>query len=156
MYTGVLQEKQKFRDFFNEYRKNLSATAKRGMDVEIIVRLLSADCYNSAKTVLTYVSLDSEIDTMGFIRAALANGKRVACPRCGDATGQMDFYFIDGTEQLQKGAFGVLEPTGRQMVDKIFYDQSICIVPGLGFDAAGHRLGYGQAFTTGSYRNTRE
>ena len=116
------------------------------MDLDIIVRLLSCEQYNKAKTVLTYVSLDYEIDTIGLINAALANGKRVACPRCEGDKGEMNFYFIESMQDLKKGTFGVLEPMGEQRVGSEFFANSICVVPGLGFDALGNRIGYGQGY----------
>ena len=51
-----------------------------------------------------------EVDTFGIIRRALADGKAVAVPRCVPGTFEMEFYYISSPQELEKGAFGVLEP----------------------------------------------
>ena len=45
-----------------------------------------------------------------IIARALADGKRVAVPRCVPGTRVMDFYLIESRDDLEPGAFGILEP----------------------------------------------
>ena len=55
-----------------------------------------------------------------------------------------DLYLApyEGEAALAAGAFGIGEPTGRRFAA---YDTiDVAVVPGLAFDAAGNRLGYGQ------------
>ncbi|MFA5658599.1 MAG: 5-formyltetrahydrofolate cyclo-ligase, partial [Oscillospiraceae bacterium] len=75
---------------------------------------------------------------------SLKCGKKVAVPKCIDGTRLMDFYLINGIENLEAATFGVLEPITRQCVKAEKFDNSICIVPGLAFDLDGFRLGYGK------------
>ena len=57
-----------------------------------------------------YVSLPIEVDTLGLIERALADGKRVAVPRCIEGSHEMEFYYITGMDDLAPQTFGVLEP----------------------------------------------
>ena len=51
---------------------------------------------------------------------------------------------IDQLVDLQEGAFHILEPVGEPFTD---YDQiDVALVPGMAFDAAGHRLGRGKGY----------
>jgi len=138
------EEKGKFRKLFTEYRKMMSEADKNEKDLEIIVRLLSLDKYNSCNTVLTYVSKEFEVDTKKLILAALANGKRVACPKTSRDGTEMEFYIINSLDDLVSGFFGILEPDTAICKKLDSFGQSICIIPGIGFDITGNRLGYGK------------
>ena len=102
--------------------------------------------YQQAELVLTYVSTAIEVDTRALIERALADGKRVAVPRCTPGKIDMKFYLIGSLSELEPGAFGVLEPNPEKSRELRRYDRSVCILPGLGFDLQGYRLGYGKGY----------
>lgn len=54
-----------------------------------------------------------------------------------------DFYLVEQKEDLQPGAYGILEPTGEYKADG--YD-GLLIMPGVAFDEECHRIGYGGGF----------
>ena len=58
----------------------------------------------------------------------------------------MKFYLIEDLAQLEPGAFGVLEPDPERCRELRHYQNSICILPGLGYDLQGYRLGYGKGY----------
>ena len=142
----IRQEKNELRQKSRQFRAGLTAERKRKKDVDIAARFLSLVQYRKADTVLTYVSTEIEVDTRCIISAALANGKRVAVPRCVPGTREMEFYYINGLDDLSPGAFGVLEPLPDSCEILTDFTQGICIVPGLCFDAMGFRLGYGKGY----------
>lgn len=53
-------------------------------------------------------------------------------------------YQYIGQDQLQPNKLGIPEPIDGEVVDSKLLD--IVLVPMLGFDTSGHRLGYGQGF----------
>ncbi len=53
-------------------------------------------------------------------------------------------YLYTGPEQLRANKLGIPEPINGTLVDPKLID--IVLVPMLGFDINGHRLGYGQGF----------
>ena len=55
----------------------------------------------------------------------------------------MNFYLVEQKEDLQPGAYGILEPTGEYKADG--YD-GLLIMPGVAFDEECHRIGYGGGF----------
>lgn len=138
--------KRELREQFKDLRRGMEPGVKARKDGAILERLVKLPEYRAAKLVLTYVSTAIEVDTFALIRKALAEGKRVAVPYCLPGKVEMLFCEISSLETLAPGSFGVLEPDpGRQPVLTAF-PRSICILPGLGFDLEGYRLGYGKGY----------
>ncbi|MEG2597572.1 MAG: 5-formyltetrahydrofolate cyclo-ligase, partial [Oscillospiraceae bacterium] len=69
-----------------------------------------------------------------------------AVPRCTPGKIDMKFYVIDSFNRLTAGAFGVLEPSPAQCAELRDFKGSVCVLPGLGFDLQGFRLGYGKGY----------
>lgn len=145
MDTAAL-EKQRLREERLAAREALSEQERSVLDDRITQKLLATSEYAEATTVLTYVSVSSEVSTRMFIECALRDGKTVAVPRClpGHC---LEFVAIASVEQLVAAPFNLLEPAKE--LPALTEDQknnSICIVPALLVDAKGYRLGYGAGF----------
>ena len=145
MDTAAL-EKQRLREEHLAAREALSEQERSVLDDRITQKLLATSEYAEATTVLTYVSVSSEVSTRMFIECALRDGKTVAVPRClpGHC---LEFVAIASLEQLVAAPFNLLEPAKE--LPALTEDQknnSICIVPALLVDAKGYRLGYGAGF----------
>ena len=145
MDTAAL-EKQRLREERLAAREALSEQERSVLDNRITQKLLATSEYAEATTVLTYVSVLSEVSTRMFVECALHDGKTVAVPRClpGHC---LEFVAIASLEQLVAAPFNLLEPAKE--LPALTEDQknnSICIVPALLVDAKGYRLGYGAGF----------
>lgn len=145
MDTATL-EKQRLREERLAAREVLSEQERSVLDDRITQKLLATFEYAEATTVLTYVSVSSEVSTRMFIERALRDGKAVAVPRClpGHC---LEFVAIVSLEQLVAAPFNLLEPAKE--LPALTEDQknnSICIVPALLVDTKGYRLGYGAGF----------
>ncbi len=138
--------KNSLRDKAKAMRRGMDPVKKAEMDRQITERICSLYQYREAETLLCYVSKPIEVDTIPLLRRALADGKRVACPRCVEGTKQMEFYLIRSLDDLEKRTFGVLEPRvpGCELLTD--FSRSLCIVPALMYDLKGYRLGYGGGY----------
>ena len=106
-------------------------------------RLLALEEFQRADCIALYAPLHNETDTAMILSVAFAAGKRVLYPAvCG---AHMVFRQVEGIECLSKGCFGILEPcpTGT---DHQADEADLIVVPGVAFDQAGHRIGYGKGF----------
>lgn len=147
MYVKNIREiKINLRARYRQFRERLGEDQKIALDSTIQSRLLALREYAAADTIFTYVSKPIEVDTIALIKAALANHKLVAVPRCVPNTYDMQFYYITSLDDLEKGSFGVLEPMVSQCHPVTDFSRGFCIVPGLSFDAQGYRLGYGKGY----------
>ena len=138
--------KKELRDQFKALRRGMDPAEKAAKDARILQKVLALPEYQSAKLVLTYVSTAIEVDTTELIRRALADGKRVAVPYCVPGKVEMLFCEIFSMEDLTPGSFGVLEPDPERQPVLRSFPHSVCILPGLGFDLEGYRLGYGKGY----------
>lgn len=144
--TDIREYKKNLRTLCKQKRKNMSPEEKAKRDNGIFERIISSGAYKNAEIILTYVSTAIEVDTVRLINTALSDNKRVAVPRCVDGTREMDFYFISSLDDLEKHTFGVLEPIPEKCEKAYGFENALCIIPGLAFDMAGYRLGYGGGY----------
>lgn len=144
--SNLKDYKQALRAELKQKRVSMAPAEKQAMDKQIYTRVLATEEFAKADTVLIYVSTELEVDTEQIIQYCFANGKRVAVPRCIDGTRKMEFYLIDDLNALEVRTFGVREPAPNP--DKLLtdYTGSICVVPAMGCDLMGYRLGYGGGY----------
>lgn len=129
-----------------KWREGLSKAGKQQIDFKIQTQIQTLWIYRNARTVLVYCAKDLEIDTKFLIERSWKAGKIVAAPRCVPGTSRMEFYRITDFSQLEKGAFGVMEPKPADYALIRDFSDSVCIVPALACDKQGHRLGYGKGY----------
>jgi 5-formyltetrahydrofolate cyclo-ligase len=109
-------------------------------------RLIAEPEYRRAETMMIYLSLPHEADTTAIVLQAWQDGKRVVAPQVSWESRQMipiEIRDLD-TEVAANNQLGVREPISGQVIPVRQID--LVIVPGLGFDPFGNRLGRGRGF----------
>lgn len=86
-----------------------------------------------------YMPVGSEADPAPFVAVARASGCTIALPHVTTRRAPMRFLAWDNTAPLVTGAFGLSQPAA----DAAEVRPDIVLVPLLGFDRAGNRLGQG-------------
>ena len=142
----IRAQKNALREKMKAFRRSMPPKIKEKKDAAIRRGLQSLKEYQACRTLLTFVSSPIEVDTRILIEEALRDGKKVAVPYCIEGTRQMAFYYIRCMQDLAPRTFGVLEPIPERCEKMGEPSQSICIVPGLGVDWHGFRLGYGKGY----------
>ena len=119
-----------------------------------------------ARVVMAYYSLPDEVNTRQLLDELVAEGKTVLLPKVLDAT-TMELRLYTGPHDLAPGPFGIMEPVGSHYSPSSFsrpvgshYSLSsflfplssklppidVALIPGIAFDAQGHRLGRGRGY----------
>ncbi len=135
-----MTDKKSLRLKYKALRKSVEDKTHKDTDIYNLVSGWSV--YNNAKTVMLYISMTDEVDTRELIQHALADGKTVLVPKV-TGKNEMKACLITGNEIFGKSSLGVDEPEAPVFVDGV---PDLIIVPGLAFNTAGVRLGFGGGF----------
>ena len=102
--------------------------------------------WRRAQSVLFYAPMPSELDLWPLLLEGLRDGKTIALPRyLAESDGYAAFQIHDAAADCAPGAFGITEPAAR-CASFPLKRLDLVLVPGVGFDAAGRRLGRGRGF----------
>lgn len=145
-----MQDKSSLRKELIRKRLMIPDDERKDLDSAVFDKIVSMDEYIKADIILVYVSYNGETDTYRLIKDALNRSKRVACPVCSKLNGEpfLEFCFIDSIDELMEGYRGIPEPDKNKAQKVIEKDigQALVIVPMVGYDREGNRLGYGKGY----------
>lgn len=134
--------KTQLRALVREKKRQLTPSQITDCSVRLAQKLFSHPAYKNARTIYGYLSYNQEVRTMPVLQQAQRDGKRVAVPKVFGE--EMRFLWLDDLTAVAEGAYGIPEPIAD---DPAADDETaLVLMPGLAFDAQGHRCGYGGGF----------
>lgn len=107
--------------------------------------LQAQPAWQSAESVFCFVGALHEPDTMPILQGALSAGKQLLVPRIA-GPGQMQLVPLQSLEQLQPGAFGILEPPQALPAVPAGSGVQLAVLPCLAAARSGARLGHGGGY----------
>jgi len=147
--------KNKIRQELAQKRKNLSKDEVLEKSDKIKKRLFETDEFKQASNIVFYVSYDNEVYTHKMIKECITSKKNVVVPMCDKEERCLILSKLDSWDDLEPGSYGILEPRKEKVkefsIDKI----DLIIVPGLGFDTNGCRIGHGKGYYDNLLKNSR-
>jgi 5-formyltetrahydrofolate cyclo-ligase len=128
------------------HRRDLLTEDERARKSDAICkRLVEVPAFQQAEQALFYVSHASEVDTAMMRRIARTLGLDVAVPRSLPGNRGMQFHLLPEDEPFESGPYGILQPLADSPLADLKRN-SVVIVPGVGFDRQGHRIGFGSGY----------
>jgi 5-formyltetrahydrofolate cyclo-ligase len=97
------------------------------------------------ETVMVYGSKEMEVNTSTLIKSLFERGNPVIVPVIVKADISLRLSYLRDISVLVPSTFGVPEPIGSEISAKP-EDVDVIILPMLGFDRKGGRLGYGAGY----------
>lgn len=136
--------KQALRTRLRGELKAYSPTVPASSSADLCSRVKTSSAWQNASAVLLFFPVASEPDISPLLADALAAGKLLALPRFNAAANAYEAVrVIDPVRELATGPFQVREPVAACPVVPL-NRLDLALVPGLGFDARGQRLGRGK------------
>ena len=135
-------DKGELRRRIGEKKRAMSAQDVESASARLAAGLYATEQYRRAASLYAYLSFNQEVRTPPVIRRAWADGKRVAVPKVKGK--ELVFIWIDSFDRLREGPLGISEPLDDGPIADD--DAALVLVPGLAFDAAGNRVGYGGGY----------
>lgn len=141
-----------------ELRKEILNSLKSQNDAEklkkslvIKNKLFELEGFIKTRCVVAYVSMSEEVDTHQIIDESIRMGKTVGVPVMVSSgkKGKKDLIIsqiTDRIRQLEIGPYGINEPKANEIRPIPYENMDVVLVPGVGFDKNGNRLGRGKGY----------
>jgi len=146
--------KEEVRKELIKLRKNLSKNEILEKSEKIKNRLFKMTEFRESSTILFYVSCDNEVYTHEMIKESITNKKNVIVPLTDKKNKILILSKLDSWDDLSIGAYNIFEPK-KEKIKEISVDElDLIIVPGVGFDQHGHRIGHGKGYYDNLLKNS--
>lgn len=134
--------KRALRGRLREIRDGLAPDVPARVGRRTAELLFASELVRGCRHVMLYAAIGNEVETRHFFFLAHKRGMRVAYPRVIKGERRMEAVWVDHLDELAPGVMGIPEPKPDQpAIDP--GELELVVVPGLGFDRYGNRLGYG-------------
>lgn len=143
--------KEELRRQIRQMKRQFTPQQLEELSLPVIQRLRSR--LADYQVVFAYYSLPDEVCTRQLVDDLLAEGKTVLLPKVVSEEA-MEWCIYKGPQDLQEGSFRIMEPAenhGDRSLDSTLQRANqgtvaVILVPGMAFDAKGHRLGRGRGY----------
>ena len=143
--SGIPSKKNRQRALCLSVRRALPETQREKYSKDICRFLTALPELNASRVILSYLAAPDEVDLSGFHKYARGRGAVLAFPLSEDR-GVMRAMIPRNDNALAPGRFGIMSPVPDQS-DEIAPDKiDAVLVPCVGFDKRGGRLGHGAGY----------
>jgi 5-formyltetrahydrofolate cyclo-ligase len=142
---GVL-DKKAWRNELLAKRQALTAEQRADYGAAILRNLSEMLELVRAKTILVYLDFRGEVESEGLIAWGLAAGKTVCAPITVVEARRLIPVKMTSPTDVQIGAYNIREPILREGFEVVVEEIDAVVLPGVGFDRHGGRLGYGGGY----------
>ncbi len=139
------REKEAQRALALTRRRSLSEDVRKAFSAAICRHLTELPAIQMAQVIFSYMAAGSEADLADFHHWATQAGKTLAFP-VSWPQGRMEAYVPKDPESWARGKYGILAPIPEYSRRLDPQELDTVILPCVGFDAAGRRLGHGGGY----------
>ncbi|MFS0870597.1 5-formyltetrahydrofolate cyclo-ligase [Paenibacillus xylanilyticus] len=146
------EQKSQLRSRLRQSRDRMDETLRKHAIMEISLvakrelRRLRQD--KQRLTIFSYLSYGSEAPTTFLFEDGWKHGDRMFAPKVLANPARMELRLVTGEKDIEPGVWGIPEPkdTCEVLPREDWPDIDLVIVPGLGYDLHGGRIGYGGGY----------
>ena len=140
--ADMARAKAGLRQFASKKRAGLSETFRAAASAAAERHFLEKVPVPEGATVALYWPMGDELDCRNLVKALRKRGHPICLPTIIGPDRPLVLRLWEGGEELAPGPFGTSEPGKNSR--RVFPD--IIVLPLLGFDSHGNRLGYGKGY----------
>ena len=145
---GLTARKKQTRREMRRLRDSLSTEDIHSKSRAIECKLWQLIDEQEVQSIMFYIDFGSEVRTQNSIIRSVDDGKIAIVPICSadEKRELLSSRLLDLQSEVEKSAFGILEP--KPEFQRPFPPKKIdlVVVPGLAFDEKGYRIGYGGGY----------
>jgi len=137
------ETKERVRGILRERKEAMNPEDRLAKSLTICRHLM--DLVRDGETVMAFTSKEKEVNTRPLIQALFERNNPVVVPIIQREDVSLRLSYLRDLAALVPSTFGVPEPIGSE-IGADAKDIDIIIIPMLGFDRAGGRIGYGAGY----------
>lgn len=126
-----------------QIRHQLSTKQINAYSYQIFIQLLALQEFKAAKNIGAYSALDEEVNILSAL--IRQTGKTIYLPVI-ESNQALTFHLYTKKTALSKNKYQILEPDPKTSSSITPHDLDLILIPMLGFDLQGNRLGMGQGY----------
>lgn len=156
--TDAVPTRAQLRRQLRSARRALSRAQQQRAARNLYKQLAQHPAFRRARHIALYLASDGEIDPCWLLRAAQRRGKATYLPVLSAwPKTKMVFQRIRPEDKLQRNRFKIAEPLANRAQQRKVWALDLILLPLVGFDGHGGRLGMGGGFYDRSlaYRKIR-
>lgn len=146
--------KEILRKIMKERREGITNREEKTAMIRKYVR--ESEEYKNNQIIAIYLSKENEVDTWKLVEECLKDGKTVCIPRVYKEGRKMVFYEVKDLLGLEKNDYNVYEPQPSILTAVFSTTPKLNIIPVLGFDSMGNRLGSGGGYYDRYFAHTND
>lgn len=136
--------KVRLREELKNLRESLSPAQRETAAKAAETKILQLPEWQTAQTVCLYASFKGELPTTQLLKSLLSSKKQCVLPKV-NTHGLPELYLVKTFADLELSSLEILEPKENcPLINPARID--FFLVPGIGFDRQGNRLGHGSGF----------
>lgn len=137
--------KKELRQHLRRIMSDISPEELHNRSLQAYHRLIETPEYSRAQIIMVFLSLPTEVDTTPLVLRAWRDHKRVLAPKVSwEQRRMLPIEIRSLSDDVSESPLGIREPAQGVPIPVSAID--LIIVPGLGFDLVGHRIGRGRGF----------
>ncbi|MBI2384055.1 MAG: 5-formyltetrahydrofolate cyclo-ligase [Gammaproteobacteria bacterium] len=140
----LVEQKAALRRRLRRVRAAIPPAQRRRAAIEALRRLLRLPALRGSRHIAVYLSAGHELGTKPLVRALVASGRQVYVPKVL-ADGRMHFIRLTPGTPLRRNRYTLAEPAAR-WPQRAPRQMDLIVLPLVGFDVRGHRLGMGGGY----------